>query len=173
VLPYHYNAQGKPGQLGLLVTAMSAGGVVWRAAPRAAIATRVRRRTAFIVALLGTSIPLLGMAFLPPYPAMLAFGFATGLSFGPITPITNIAMQERTPAALRGRVVGAIGAAAYAAGPLGHLVAGPLVQGLGVRTTPLFLGGALAVACAIGAALAALRGLDDPCPIRCTTSCEL
>jgi MFS family permease len=109
------------------------------------------------------------MAFLPPYPAMLAFGFATGLFFGPINPITNIAMQERTPAALRGRVVGAIGAAGYAAGPLGYLLAGPLVEGLGVRTTLLVLGGSLAVACAIGAALPALRGLDDPPIVHPTT----
>jgi hypothetical protein len=58
---------------------------------------------------LGTSFPVLGMSSLPPYPAMLAFGFATGLFFGPTNPITNIAMQERMPAALRGRVVGAIG----------------------------------------------------------------
>jgi MFS family permease len=106
VLPYHYNAQHEPGQLGWLVTAMSAGGVVG-ALLYTAVATRVRRRTAFIVALLGTSIPVLGMAFLPPYAAMLAFGFATGLFFGPINPITNIATHERTPPELRGRVVGA------------------------------------------------------------------
>jgi len=161
VLPYQYNAQHQPGQLGWLVTAMSAGGVVG-ALLYTAVATRVRRRTAFIVALLGTSIPVLGMAFLPPYAAMLAFGFATGLFFGPINPITNIAMQERTPPELRGRVVGAIGGAAYAAGPVGYLVAGPLLEGLGIGTTLLVLGAALTVACVVGAALPALRGLDDP-----------
>jgi MFS family permease len=161
VLPYHYNAQHQPGELGLLITVMSAGGVVG-ALLYTAVATRVRRHTAFIVALLGTSIPVLGMAFLPPYPAMLAFGFATGLFFGPVSPITNIAMQERTPSELRGRVVGAIGGAAYAAGPLGYLVAGPLLDRLGVPTTLLVLGAALTVACIVGATLPALRGLDDP-----------
>jgi MFS family permease len=172
VLPYHYNAHDEPGQLGWLVTAMSGGGAVG-ALLYAAAAMRVPRRTAFIVALLGTSIPLLGMALLPPYPAMLAFGFATGLFFGPINPITNIAMQERTPTALRGRVVGAIGATAYAAGPVGYLVAGPLVEGFGVRTTLLVLGAALAVACAVGAALPALRGLDDPPMVHATTHPDL
>jgi MFS family permease len=154
VLPFHYNAQHAPGQLGWLVTAMSAGGVVG-ALLYTAVATRVRRHTAFIAALLGTSIPELGMAFLPPYPAMLAFGFATGLFFGPINPITNIAMQERTPTELRGRVVGAIGGAAYAAGPRGYLAVGPLVEGLGVPTTLLLLllGAALTVACAVDAAV--------------------
>lgn len=165
VLPYYYNSQDAPGQLGLLVTAMSGGGVVG-ALLYTAVATRVRRRTAFVVALLGTSIPVLGMAFLPPYPAMLALGVATGLFFGPVNPITNIAMQERTPDALRGRVVGAIGAAAYAAGPVGYLLVGPLLEGLGVRTTFLVLGVALVVACVAGAALPALRGLDDPPLVR-------
>jgi hypothetical protein len=111
VLPYHYSTQHEPGALGLLVTVMSGGGVIG-ALLSTAVATRVRRRTTFVVALLGVSIPLLGMALLPPYPIMLALGFAMGLFFGPINPITNIAMWERTPAALRGRVVGAIGAAA-------------------------------------------------------------
>jgi MFS family permease len=168
VLPYHYNARPAPGQLGWLVTVMSAGGVVG-ALLYTAVATRVRRHTAFIVALLGTSIPVLGMAFLPPYPAMLAFGFATGLFFGPVNPITNVAMQERIPPVLRGRVVGAIGGAAYAAGPVGYLAAGPLVEGLGVPTTLLVLGAALIVACAVGAALPALRGLDDPPAVPATT----
>ena len=161
VLPFHYNALDAPAQLGLLATAMSGGGVAG-ALLYTAVAPWVRRRSAFVVALLGTALPVLGMAFLPPYQAMLALGFATGLFFGPINPITNIAMQERTPSVLRGRVVGAIGAAAYAAGPVGYLAAGPLVQGLGVRTTLLIFGAGLGATCVVGAALPALRGLDPP-----------
>lgn len=167
VLPYHYNTQHAPGQLGWLDTTMSAGGVVG-ALFYTAVARRVRRHSAFNVALLGTSIPVLGMALLAPFPWMLAFGFTTGLFFGPINPIMNIAMQERTPPALRGRVVGAIGGAAYAAGPLGYLIAGPLVQSVGVQATLFALGVALVAACAIGAALPVLRGLDDRPLVRST-----
>ncbi|MGE3140308.1 MAG: MFS transporter, partial [Thermoleophilia bacterium] len=161
VLPYHYNALDEPGQLGLLITVMSAGGAIG-ALLYTAIGTRVRRRTTFIVGLVGTAVPVMGMALLPPYPAMLAFALATGLFYGPVNPVVNVAMQERTPVALRGRVVGAIGAAAYAAGPIGFLIAGPLLEGLGVRGTLIVLGGALTVVCVVGALHPVLRGLDDP-----------
>ena len=110
------------------------------------------------------------MSSLPPYPATLAFGFATGLFFGPINPITNIATQERTPTALRGRVVGAIAWPPLGGrAPLGYLVAGPLVQGLGLPATLLVLAAALTVACAVVAAPPALRGLDGPPLVRATT----
>ncbi len=161
VLPYHYNALDEPGQLGLLVTTMSAGGAIG-ALLYTAVGPRLPRRAVFGIGLVGTAIPVMGMAILPPYPAMLAFGFATGFFYGPVNPIVNVAMQERTPDALRGRVVGAIGAAAYAAGPIGYIVAGPLLEAVGVRTTLLILGGALMAVCVVGAALPVLRGLDDP-----------
>jgi MFS family permease len=161
VLPVYFTEQDAPQRLGLLVTMMSAGGVVG-ALGYAATAGRMRRRTAMVVALIGTSVPVLGLALLPGYAVMVVMGFLTGLFFGPVNPIANLAMQERTPSRLRGRVVGAMSASAYAAGPIGYMVAGPLVQGLGVGPAFLWLAGALMVAAIGGSLLPALRGLDDP-----------
>ncbi|MEZ5116350.1 MAG: MFS transporter [Candidatus Nanopelagicales bacterium] len=161
LLPVYFTEQEAPGRLGLLITAMSAGGVVG-ALGYGAVARRLKRRTAFSVALIGTSLPLVALALLPPYPAMVALGFATGLFFGPVNPITNIAMQERTPNPLRGRVVGAMSSAGYAAGPVGYLLAGPMVEAMGARTAFLVLSVGLLAVCLVGAALPALRGLDDP-----------
>jgi MFS family permease len=161
ILPVYFTERDDPLRLGLLVTVMSAGGVVG-ALGYAAVARRMRRRTAFVVSLVGTAVPIIGLALLPEYWVMVVMGFLTGLFFGPINPIANIAMQERTPSALRGRVVGAISSAAYAAGPVGYLVAGPLVESFGVGPAFLGLAIALTVACVAGAFLPALRGLDDP-----------
>ena len=61
--------------------------------------------------------PSSGWPFLPPLPALLAFGFAAGVTYGPINPIGNVALQERTPDRLRGRVLGLSTSIAYAAGP--------------------------------------------------------
>jgi MFS family permease len=110
--------------------------------------------------MIGTSLAVVGMAFLPPLVGLLAFGFASGALYGPINPIINIAMQERTPNALRGRVVGLITSASYAAGPAGYLVAGPLINAVGLSTTfLLFAGGLVAVAVA-SVAVGALHELD-------------
>jgi MFS family permease len=102
------------------------------------------------------------MAFLPAYPVMIVLGALTGLFFGAVNPITNLAMQNRTPEALRGRVVGVMGSAAYAAGPLGYLVAGPLVEAWGAQAVFVLLTALLLVVSVATAFLPALHGLDDP-----------
>jgi MFS family permease len=159
ILPVYFQERGAPGELGAVLMALS-GGAVLGALAYAAIGTRFRRRTAFVGAMIGTSLAVVGMAFLPPLVGLLAFGFASGALYGPINPIINIAMQERTPNALRGRVVGLITSASYAAGPAGYLVAGPLINAVGLSTTfLLFAGGLVAVAVA-SFAVGALHELD-------------
>jgi MFS family permease len=157
ILPYVYQAQGAATSLGLLLTAMSAGVVVgslmygW-------LGGRVPRRPAFLIALTGTALPLIGMAFLPPLPWLLALGFTSGLLFGPINPIVNVVMQERSPELMRGRVVGVFMAAAYAAGPLGLVLVGPVIHAVGASTAFLALAIAMTVL-TLGAV--GLRGLHE------------
>lgn len=54
--------------------------------------------------------------------------------------------------------------AAYAAGPVGYLLAGPMSEALGVGSAFLILAVGLTVAAVGGSFLPALRGLDDPPP---------
>ena len=161
VLPVLFNALDQPERLGFLVTAMSAGGVIG-ALGYTWLGPRLPRRPAFVVALVGCAIPVLAMAFLPPYPVMLVLGVVTGVFFGAVNPITNLAMQNRTPEALRGRVVGVMGSAAYAAGPLGYLVAGPLVEAWGAQAVFVLFTALLLVVSVATAFLPALHRLDDP-----------
>jgi hypothetical protein len=71
---------------------------------------------------------------------------------------------ERVPDGMLGRVLGVTQASAWMAMPLGVLLAGPLVEWVGLRAT--FLGtGAIYVATVLGAmALPALRGMDTDTP---------
>jgi MFS family permease len=159
ILPVHFQAAGAPERLGLLVLTMSAGGVLG-ALGYSGWGPRVRRRTTFVVSLAGTGALLVGLALLPPYAIMIALALGVGLLYGPVDPLVNYAMQTRTPERLRGRVIGVITSATYGAGPVGYLLAGPLVDQVGVR--PAFLAmslGLLAVALA-AIALPSLRELD-------------
>jgi MFS family permease len=159
ILPVYFQERGAPGQLGVVLMALS-GGAVLGALAYAAVGTRFRRRTAYVGSMVGTSLAVVGMAFLPPLVGLLVFGFAAGALYGPINPIINIAMQERTPNALRGRVVGLITSVSYAAGPAGYLLAGPLINAVGLQAAFLLFAGGL-VAVAIGSfAVGALHGLD-------------
>jgi MFS family permease len=161
VLPVLFSSVDQPQHLGLLVTAMSAGGVAG-ALGYAALGGRVRRRPALVVALVGCAVPVVAMAFLPAYPLLLVLGAVSGAFFGAVNPVTNLALQNRTPEALRGRVVGVMGSAAYAAGPLGYLVAGPLVQGWGAQAVFVLLAVLLLIVSVATVFLPALHGLDDP-----------
>ncbi len=61
--------------------------------------------------------------------------FVTGLAAGPINPIIYTVAYERIPEAARGRVLGTLTAGAFVAIPLGVLLAGYALQGLGIRVT--------------------------------------
>ena len=160
VLPVYFQRQQEPGHLAAVLMALSAGGLLGSLL-YAAVGTRVRRRTAFVGALVVASLAVMGMAFLPPLIGLLGFGFAAGTAYGPIGPIANVVMQERTPERLRGRVLGLLTSVGLAAGPAGYLLAGPLIDAIGLRGAFLVLAGGL-VAVAVGSiGVGALEDLDD------------
>jgi MFS family permease len=161
VLPAYFLAEGAPERLGVVVMAMSGGGVVGALAFGVG-GHRVRRRTAFVLALVGSCAALLGMAALPPYPALVVLGALVGLLYGPINPLANYAMQTRTPERLRGRVVGVMTSSAYAAGPVGYLLAGLLVERFGVRPAFLAMAGGLLLVALASVPVRSLRDLDAP-----------
>jgi MFS family permease len=162
VLPVYFQSIDAPQRLGAVVMAMSAGGVVGSLC-FGAIVSRVSRRTAFVGGVILSGLALLGMAFLPPFPLLLGFAALSGLAYGPVNPLANYAMQRRSPEQLRGRVVGLMGSSAYAAGPAGFLLAGPLVQWLGVKPAFVLLASAFLGIALLTAALPVLHELDgDP-----------
>jgi MFS family permease len=70
-------------------------------------------------------------------------------------------MQTRAPHHLRGRVVGVMGSLAYAAGPLGLIVAGPLADAAGLHATFLALSLPMLALGLVAVFLPALRELDS------------
>ena len=134
LFPKYFTDRGEPAQLGWVLMAMSIGGLVG-ALSYGALAPYLRRRNLMLVAVTGLGLAMIGMAFLPPLWVLLALSVVIGLVYGPVGPIANWAMQTRSPEHMRGRVVGVMTSTAYAAGPLGYLLAGPLIDQLGIRTT--------------------------------------
>lgn len=159
ILPVYFQEIGSPGQLGVVLMAMSAGMVVGTLAYEPLV-RRFTKRWLFVGSMLGSILALLGMAFLPPFGWLLVAAALTGMLWGPVQPLLNHAMQTRTPDRLRGRVNGTIASASMAAGPLGFLVVGGLVEALGPRDAFLtFAVGLVAVAVAMSP-LKAWRLLD-------------
>ena len=138
VLPAYFQELDNPAGLGFVISALATGSAIgsfgygW-------ISTRISRRTLFRITLIGTSISIVPMAFLPPLAVMILSGFFLGLSWGPFNPLVNTLIQQRVPADQQGRVFGVQTAVFYAAPPLGMVLAGLSVEGWGVGTTYVIL----------------------------------
>ena len=100
------------------------------------------------------------IARLPPLPVILVLAALIGLVYGPIGPIYNSVMQTRTPENLRGRVVGVMTSMAYTAGPVGFMLAGPLVDSFGLRAAFLGLAIPILAIALLCPWIPALRDLD-------------
>lgn len=164
LLPVHFESLDQPGRLGLALMALSGGGIVGALA-HGAFAGRVPRSSVFRWSLLLGAIGVLGMAMLPPFPALIGLSFATGFVYGPIGPLVNLAMQTRSPEHMRGRVAGVMTATEYAAGPFAFLLVGAATEQFGVGSTFASIGLASLGIAALGFAVTTLRQLDHADPL--------
>jgi MFS family permease len=160
LLPVEFEAQDQPGRLGLVVMAMSLGGIAG-ALGYGLVGRRWRRSTLYRGALVMTGVFLLVLATLPPFGVMLVAALFIGVAYGPVGPLVNLALQTRSPERMRGRVVGIITSAEYAAGPFGYLVVGAATERFGVQPTFLAIGVAIMVVALATLAVRSLRELDD------------
>jgi MFS family permease len=161
ILPVYFSGLDQPERLGITIMAMSVGGVIG-ALVYSARGHGWRSRPVFVAAFTLSGSAVLGMAVFPPFGLFVLFGFAAGLCYGPVGPIINLVMQNRTPFRLRGRVVSLLTSSAYIAGPIGYVLVGPGVELFGVE--PVFIAIALGVL-AVGVTtifLPSLRGMDAP-----------
>ncbi|CAJ1580795.1 MFS transporter [[Mycobacterium] wendilense] len=159
LFPKYFTDRDEPAQLGWVLMALSVGGLV--GALGYAVTSRfMSRRATMIAAVLTLGVTMTVIAVLPPLPVILVMAALGGLAYGPIQPIYNYVMQTRAPQHLRGRVVGVMGSLAYAAGPVGLIVAGPLADGAGLQVTFLALSIPMIVIGVVAVFLPSLRELD-------------
>ena len=159
LFPKYFTDRNEPAHLGWVLMALSVGGLIG-ALSYAVLSKYMRKRTTMLVAVLTLGVAMTVIAFLPPLPLILGLCVIVGLVYGPIAPIYNYVMQTRAPAHLRGRVVGVMGSLAYAAGPLGLILAGPLADSAGLQTTFLALSLPMLVIGIVAVFLPSLRELD-------------
>ncbi|TSD46311.1 MFS transporter [Rhodococcus sp. KBS0724] len=161
VFPVYFTELDQPAQLGSVLMALAIGGIVGALA-YAPLAPLMSRRLIMICAVGVLGVAMLAMSLLPPLWVILVLAGLQGLVYGPVGPIANYAMQTRSPEHMRGRVVGVMTSTAYAAGPLGYLVVGPLLDQLGIASTFVALSIPIVVIAIVCAALPVLRELDHP-----------
>lgn len=128
-----------PVALGLLGGAFGIGAVVGNALTTW-LGPRLPRRRTYAIGFLLTGGPrYLSLALAATVSPVLVVSLLSGLGAGSINPIFGAVEYERVPRHLQARVLGAVGATAWAGIPLGSIAGGALTEAAGVR-------GALAVA---------------------------
>jgi predicted MFS family arabinose efflux permease len=159
LFPKYFADRAEPAQLGLVLLAMSVGGLVGALA-YPLLVRRMSRRLILLIATLTLGVCTAAFALLPPLAVILLLCALVGLVYGPIAPIYNYVMQTKSPPQLRGRVVGVMTSLAYAAGPLGFTLAGPLADAFGLQTTFLALAIPMILIGLVSLVLGSLHELD-------------
>jgi H+ antiporter protein len=138
LFPKYFTDRNEPAELGWVLMALSIGGLLGALA-YPLLVRHLSRRAILLIATLTLGVSAALISLLPPLAVILVLCALVGLVYGPIAPIYNYVMQTKSPPQLRGRVVGVMTSLAYAAGPLGFMLAGPLADAFGLHTTFLAL----------------------------------
>ncbi len=159
LLPVHFQGEGRPEAFGIVISAMSVGGMIG-AFGYGWIARRTTRHRLATSCMLLAALAYVPLALLPPPLAMVAPALLLGLAWGPMEPLLNTVVQDRFPEHQHGRVYGVQLGLFYAAPPLGQLIGGFAVESLGVATVFVWVAGLMVAVGVVVTALPVLRGLD-------------
>jgi len=127
-------------QVGILIAAIG-GGALLGTVLYGWIGHRFGRRSVYTGSFLLFGGPIYLTLAIDPDPFLLVpliLLFAIG--FGPLNPVVGAVSYERIPAELRGRVFGVLASVSYSVMPFGPMVAGLLLDGIGLTATLFTLG---------------------------------
>jgi MFS family permease len=92
---------------------------------------------------------------------MLTAALIGGALLGPMNPVVNLVLQQRTSEQMRGRAMGVVVALAFGAYPLGYLLAGLLIEWAGINYTLWFFAGAGIAITLVALLIRSLRHMDE------------
>ena len=159
-----------PGALGLVFGAFGLGAVLGNLV-FTALAPKLRRFTTFSICFFIAGAPhILVMAVTSSLAAVAIALLTTGVLGAGINPILSSVVYERVPRHFQARVLGLLRATAWAGVPLGGLVGGLLVEGLGLTGALLLVGAVYLIVTAAPFVMPAWREMDNPRPAESGTS---
>jgi len=129
---------GDPFALGLMVASYGAGGLLG-AAGYGMYGSRFPRRRLYIGVFVAWPLTYVAITLVAFLPFTLAMLMALGAAAGALVPLQATVRQQRSPERLLPRVVGLSTASVPVAGPVGVLLAGFLIDGLGLHQTLLLM----------------------------------
>lgn len=142
VLPvYARDVLGSALDLGLMYSALGAGSIVG-AVIYAVRGYRLPRRLVYVGGFTVRALTFWVLVAVPPLWLVAGSIVVNAVSLEPANPLSMTVMQERIPEQMRGRVFGLIAAISLAAGPVGMVAYGLLLQRIGLQQTILVMAAA-------------------------------
>jgi predicted MFS family arabinose efflux permease len=148
-------AFGDPVALGVMVASYGAGGLLG-AAGFGVLGTRMPRRWLYRAVFVVWPATYAAMTLSPSLPVTLAMLLTLGIAAGALVPLQATIRQQRSPEYLLPRVVGLSTATIPVVAPIGVLVTGFLLDGVGLHTTLVVMTTGAGL---IGACVLASRGI--------------
>jgi MFS family permease len=137
ILPVYVKTTfGRATDLGVIIAASGAGMLVG-AIIFGAIGHRIPRRAAWLLAFMVVPVEFWVLTLSLPLWAIVAALAISGVIAGPINPLLVTIRHERIPSQLRGRIFSTFSAIAQVGSPLGIVLAGFLIDGIGLQPTVL------------------------------------
>ncbi|CAA9561765.1 MAG: hypothetical protein AVDCRST_MAG43-1837 [uncultured Thermomicrobiales bacterium] len=161
ILPvYTQERYGDAVNLGLIFGALAIGSLIGNVI-YATLSHRITRRRMFLGGFLVRGLAFTVLVFVPPWWVIALAIFVGAIALEPINPLSMTMMQERVPPGMRGRAFSAGAAVQACALPIGLVVYGSLLDGIGTSATlALFVVVNLAFPAWL-CVVPALRSLDD------------
>ncbi|MEF2654899.1 MAG: MFS transporter [Eggerthellaceae bacterium] len=138
VMPVYFTAMERPELLGYFVSAMSFGALVGSIG-YASLTHCLKRRTWYVVSLIGMAVSLALIGTLPAYPLLLVGAACFGLASGPFSAVLNFYMFDRLPNEKLGAAMGAQNSMLLLVAPAAIFIASVLVTSFGVDATVVIM----------------------------------
>lgn len=163
LLPAFFASEDLPGLTGLVVSCLSAGGLVG-AGIYAATAGKVSRRTWFIVGMFGTLVGYVGVGLMATPWMVISAAVVIGLAGAPVSAAIGVATIEATPDQMRGRILSAQNTFMLAAPAITTAPIAAVASKWGLSIAGVALAAVIAIITLISVVTPAFRNLDDVKP---------
>lgn len=165
ILPVYANeVLGSAAQLGFIFGALGAGSIAGNVL-YLAIANRIPRGAILIGGFTIRALCFAVFLTMPSWWVIALAIFIGAVALEPCNPLTMSIFQEQVPPAMRGRVFGARSAIAAAAFPIGLIVYGGLLSGIGIEPTLVLFVAVNALVPLTMLAMPTLRTIPKPDPV--------
>jgi MFS family permease len=171
LMPAYFTREDLPALAGLTLSALAAGSIAGSAL-YAVSAGRVRRRTWFVIGMVGTLVGFAAVGSMASPWLVLGSAALVGLTNAPASALLGVLTVEATPDAMRGRVLGAQNTLVLAAPAVTSAPLAAVADVAGLNAAGIVLAVLVAVTSVAALVAPAFRALDDQ-PVEPSTELAL